>query len=157
MPDSGNKPHRPWPLALCLLLPGAAALMIGLISDRGARTNPNDPGPWFLPLILGTLLCLGALVLLSAKRLANNGAPPPVDAEAPGPLTWQFLGGLVAYLWAIPWLGFLLATPVFVWLLLLRLRVPWWQGALAAAGLTLAAQGMFSGIFKVPLPAGIWN
>jgi hypothetical protein len=150
------KSTRPWELGAALLLPGAFVIAVSLLSDRGVRTNPHDPGPWFLPLILGTFLCLGAIVLLGKKPATKSIADVP-DESATGTLAWQFLAGLLVFLWAMPWVGFLIATPVFSWLLLFRLRVNWWQGLAAAVGLTLAAYGLFAGIFKVPLPAGIWD
>lgn len=142
-----------WPLAAMVLLLGGTALIMALLADRGARTNPNDPGPWFLPLMLGAALCAGAAALfLTRTSPANTPADQPAAID---PLSWQLLGGLVVYVWALPWIGFLLSTSLFAWLLLWRLQVRWWKALCAAAGLTLIAAGLFSGVFKVPLPAGV--
>lgn len=150
------KANRPRALGAALFIPGAFAVVMSLMSRRGHRTNLHDPGPWFLPLLLGFLLCLGAVVLIVR---CSRSTPAPVRAKEPlpGRLTWEFLIGVAAFLWALPWIGFLAATPVFVTLMLVRLKVIWWKALAAAVILTLAAQGLFAGLFKVPLPSGIWN
>lgn len=156
------------PLAALFFAVGCGVLIIALTQERGSRTNPNDPGPWFLPLALGASLSAGAVGLLVSRRTRENEAGDKsatrtrdlernAEASEGSPATvWQTLAGLVLYVWALPWVGFLAATPVFAGLLMWRMEVSWWKAGLAAAGLTLAAFGLFSGVFKVPLPAGVW-
>lgn len=156
-PDS-QSPGRSVLLSAAFIAVGLAALGLSFLDAGSGFAARNDPGPWLLPRLLSLGLVAGGIVLLVLDRRKNRSSEPVAEAE---PTTarpvLELLGGAVAYVAALPWAGFLIATALFSGLLLWRMKLIWWRAALAALALTLVAHGLFALLFKVPLPAGAWN
>jgi hypothetical protein len=104
---------------------------------------------------MAALLALLALLLVARAARGTEDAGEPA---APG--EWGraalVVGLMVAYTWALPRLGFLLATPLFLGMTM------WMSGArrwptllLAAIGVTAAIFLSFATLFAVPLPRGL--
>lgn len=79
------------------------------------------------------------------------------DTESPAG-TWNavvLVAALFAYLVALPWIGFVVATLLFAGGMLMRLGARWWSAALMALLLVAVVQGLFAALFQVQLPRGI--
>lgn len=87
-----------------------------------------DPGPGLLPLIVLATLSLGALILIG--RGIGRIASEPGDARywrrliAGSGAPMLFLASLIAYVWALAAIGYLIASSLiaFVWIAALGLR-----------------------------------
>ena len=98
---------------------GLAFLAIGLVygyltTGLPERTLPNTPGPSFLPWIITVcFLLLGGILLAQGLWTAPGGDAEPPSGPGGGrrraKIGLLFIGG---YLIALPYLGFLLATPL---------------------------------------------
>ncbi len=118
-----------------------------------------------LPRLLGLILLAGGAWLVIAPRLSQRADSTIIPAEsdlspAGSPGLWALpalVGGLAAYVAALPWAGFIISTTVFASGLLWSLKVVWWRAILAGIILAAVADGLFSVVLKVPLPAGVWN
>lgn len=127
-----------------------------------------DPlGPSFWPGFLGLAVAffsafdavLGTLKLLRGKRAQ---ASPIGEGDAPGDgsrLTVR-LGAvlllLALYIGLLQFVGYLLATPVFIGAVLATLGIRSWVGLIApSVGLTLVWAALFEFGLGVPLPAGV--
>jgi tripartite-type tricarboxylate transporter receptor subunit TctC len=134
-----------------------------------------DPGPWFFPRLLAIGLLAGLFVLggaevVRARRsrtlVSQSDVPPGTiteivpDSTAAGPLLSReaclLVAGIVAYVGAIPWLGFFPSTLLFATLVMIRQRLPWWQAILLAAAMLAIVFLLFVKQFNVVLPAGAW-
>jgi len=151
-PPEAHPDHRP--LGVFLVVVGAAALIASRLQPGRSLVTAHDPGPWFLPLSLAIILVLGGVgILWRGRRYARNGAEDETP-QADGTFRWWFLGGLGVYLLALPWLGFVAGTAMFVTALLRAMRIVWWRALLTGLILALTAQGIFGWGFNVQLPAG---
>lgn len=139
---------------------GAAVSLTAL--DQSSRTGP---GPGFMPAVVFTALALcgaacavrqwRALRALSATEPAEEAdEPTPVGGDPPASW-WRPLavaGLLVAYLLAIPWLGFLGATFAFSTGTLVVVGHRWLRAAIEAACIAVAAWTLFVWLLQLPLP-----
>jgi len=138
---------------------GATCLVAIKFHSSRSLTNPNDPGPWLMPTLLGSLLLIGGIAFV----IVNLAKPRPAPATGIGTETtfnwkpWAMLGGIILYVGLLPWLGFLVATPVFVFLMLWRMNIVWWKAIIAACVLTAVGQLVFVWGFRTPLPTAFWN
>jgi putative tricarboxylic transport membrane protein len=86
-----------------LLFTGSMRLQIGTLSE---------PGPGFLPLLTGALLCGASLFHLFQLITQPASAAPPGHSWAG--VHWQrgalIVGGLIAYALTVDFLGYLLST-----------------------------------------------
>lgn len=147
---------RPAPadIAVPLILLAAAGGFLWLAAGLPQRNIPGSVGLAFVPTLLGALLAfLSALLLLQGLR-----APAGASANEAGPGWGQaglVLGLMAAYILAMTWVGFPLATPPFLAACMWRsgARRPAFIVAMAAV-LTGAVWFVFSYLFNVPLPRG---
>ena len=147
---------RPVPLlGIVMILIGVAVLATIPFHPVRGMTNPNDPGPWLLPRLLAVSLMIGGGLLFRKRhRLPARRATTPKPTD----FSRMFLiAGVAAYLFAMQWIGFLVATPVFAFLMLVRSGTRWPIAIGTAAVITLLAYGLFVGLFKVPLPGWYWS
>jgi tripartite-type tricarboxylate transporter receptor subunit TctC len=129
--------------------------------EKGLTGN-HDPGPLALP----ALLCIGLLVSggiewLNGRRRQTAASAASQDAE---PFTAQqrfhtrdftyVIAGLIAYVTAIPWLGFGASTLIFVTLLVRKFEASWYAAAAAAIVIAFIVWILFVVSFHVQLPAG---
>jgi len=147
--------------ALGLFFATVGAICLFAIKTHTSRslTNPNDPGPWLMPALLASLLLLGGIAFI-LSNIARSRTHPVTDVPSNTCINWQpwmLLGGVVVYLLLLPWIGFLTATPAFVFAMLWRSKILWWKAAIAAVILTVVGQFAFVWGFNTPLPTGFWN
>ena len=141
--------------AACVLLVVTAAfgwLTMGLPD----RVLPNTPGPAFFPGLITLALAVLSFALL-ARGLRAAGQE---QATLAAPLTirsWAALGAFVAYLIAMPTLGFVTASVPFFAVL------AWLYGerrpivvALTSLGVPVALSLIFRAGFQILLPRGLW-
>lgn len=133
--------------------------------------NPEMPGtvgPRVFPFLLSGLLAVLAIFLIAGARRAG-GANREAAAAAQGgravptdPLEREWvaipvtLGVLIAYVYLLPTIGFLLLTPFLMlisikWLLGER---SWIRAVAVSIGVSLTVYFVFGKIFSVPLPVG---
>ncbi len=112
-----------------------------------------------MPTLLGSLLLIGGIAFIVNNILRPQPRSETEDsADAPiNWLPWLLLGGIVLYVVLLPVIGFLLATPAFVFVMLWRTQIAWWKALLAASILTGVGQLVFVWGFRTPLPAAFWN
>jgi putative tricarboxylic transport membrane protein len=138
-------------VGLAIALVGLGA--VGLGSQLREGTSTGGPGTRFLPVLLGLLVAV-----LGAGIALRPGAPEVGEAPAPGGagrVAWT-LGTLVAYVFAMGRVGFVLATVPFLAVLFLVYGERRWPVVLAVAlGATGATYALFAMWLGVPLPPGI--
>ena len=137
--------------AAILVLFGAAFV---LEARRYPFGTPNAPGAGFLPLVLGALFTLLALLLLvrPGHPLADSALPP--DRQAAGRIVTTVLG-LAAAVALLERLGFLVVGTLLMLALLLFLDRRPLRAAILAPGVTLFTYVVFKVWLKVPLPSGV--
>ena len=138
---------------------GAACLVAIKFHSSRSLTNPNDPGPWLMPTLLGSLLLVGGVALILGRVFDRHdrGTTDPTSVTGMNWQPWLLLGGIVLYVVLLPWIGFLLATPAFLFVMLWRMKIVWGKAAMAALILTAVGHLVFVWGFKTPLPAAYWN
>ena len=142
----------------------AAAVLLafgvgGVVATRRLTIgDPGHPGPGFFPFWLALALCVVALVLLLDRSPA---APRPVPVAAERLRHGKVMLALAAsaaYAFALESLGFLLATFLFLLLLLGAIESRRWSSSIATSAATAAACHLvFKVWLAVPLPAGPWG
>jgi putative tricarboxylic transport membrane protein len=130
---------------------GSLRLQVGTLSE---------PGPGFLPLWSGVLLCAAAVIHFFQlfKNKAGAESAPPFWKE----VQWQrgawVVGGLVAYALTVDYLGFLLATFLLMFILFSLYDRKRWAlaigGSLTVISLTYL---VFCIWLKVQFPMGIFG
>lgn len=139
----------------------AFGAVVFLMSRLGAETvwaagKPLTAQPGFWPAIsIGGMLLCGALELLGAWRRNRGHAGRPVLPEILG---WvralEFALWFMAYVWAVPRLGYLPSTLIFCTALTLRLGYRSWRMIGAAAATGLAVVVIFKSLLAVGIPGG---
>ena len=119
----------------------------------------SNPGPGLMPLLLGLGLFVCALVyLLQQVRRRGLQAPSPHA----GPRGWRdhraplgIMLVVAVYPFLLPWLGFLPATGMVVYsiLVLLRFKTPW-LSLLVCIAMTISCYLLFARLLGVVLPVG---
>ncbi len=134
-------------VAFVLLGGYVAAVALGL--DVGTWLRP---GPGFFPLGVGlTMVVLGGVIA------SRPGRYPREALEVPGVTRLVKAGMLLAaYVLALPYVGFILTTFVFILAWLRLVTVSRWGEAVVAAALgTAVAHGIFVRWLALPLPPGV--
>ena len=143
-------------IAFLLILFGGWYLWLTTTAPR--RRLPHDPGIMFLPQILaGVLIFLSVLLILQqiVSRMPRPKEAPPDRLDSREWLqTVGLLGVTAGYIALLPWLGFLLATPVYLIAAMLLSGARWRVnvGAIAVA-VTGVIYVSFVYFFKVSLPS----
>lgn len=134
-------------------------LVIALWSTVYRIGNLAEPGPGFLPLILGILLILLSLVLLvQAKKPSKTPAPAPPILQGGWKKVLYTLFVLVLATFLFEPLGYLL-TFFLLLILLIRGAGPqrWRTTLLIALFSALIIYLIFVLLLKQPLPKGLWG
>ncbi len=143
-------------IATAVIMLGLSAIVIAGMSGY-AYWLDYAPGPAFAPyLIAGCGILLSLLLLVTALRRDREPAPWP-DAVGRSRVLYTTIG-LVLFVAALPFLGFVVSGVVFMLVLLLvvlrRKVVP----SLATTAITVAMiQGIFVQWLSVKLPTGPWG
>jgi hypothetical protein len=142
------------------------AASLGLIwATLGLERHPMVPvGPGFYPRIVLGITAVMALALLVRDLLARRGAGrPPRSGEPPAHgLVAATFATFGAYLLALPWLGFRVATFLFLLAMPVILEPPrtrrrWIVVLVLAAVATAATYVVFERYLYVLLPRGRWT
>jgi hypothetical protein len=112
------------------------------------------PGPGFLPMILGVMLCgvsLGLMIKAWLQRRAASSLRLGHVSMMP------ILLGLILLAALMERAGFVPMAGLFVFLSLFTLSsLRWWMSLCWAAFASLAAYGFFHLVLGIPLPHGTW-
>lgn len=127
----------------------------------GAR-GEGEPGPRAFPIVLGvTLLGLGILLSIAVWS-GNLRKRPSITVKSVTGHETRIVAGtfllLILYAFVMEKLGFLIATPLTVLLVmttLLGMR-EWRFMVLFATGITAACWLFFVKLLETPLPHGLW-
>ena len=168
LPPEGQSPDESSGKLFRLLPVAFFAAVCGLVfyeaattlTEQGYASGTPISNAALYPRLLSGLL-LGLLVLqVVAEFRGGNSARPEEGAPAPGHVRLMALTALAitAYVASLPILGFLLATPILVLVLLILLgdRQPLTLIGVPTA-ITLGCLLVFQGIFNVNLPRGIFG
>ncbi len=117
-------------------------------------------GPAFYPRILfGIMAALSAALVVSdlARRRRRAPAPPPTQYR----LVVLAFAVFTAYVVLLPWLGYRLATFLFVAVTQVALEPPrgrrWWMVLAVALATTVVTYYVFERYLSVLLPRGHWT
>jgi hypothetical protein len=127
----------------------------------GARVD-SEPGPRAFPVVLGATLLGIALIISFAAWFRKTAKAPATTVDSVSGRETRIVAGtfllLVFYAFVMEKLGFLIATPLTVMLvmtLLLGMR-RWAFMLLFSAGITAACWLFFIKLLETPLPRGLW-
>lgn len=143
---------------------GLALLLGALALVAYAQSLPAMPGqafgPGFFPTLVGAGLGLTALVLVF-RGVAAGRSQRPIEID-PGlrdrrglAAVAVVLGGVLFYLLAADWLGFLIVAPLVLLALFRSQGVGWPLGIVVAVVAALLVHFAFYKLLRVPLPWGI--
>ena len=150
-----------------LAVAAASLLLFGL--TLGLKDNPMVPiGPGFYPrIVLGLSATLGiallVLDLLRSRRRRFSGDAKPADSAPPNHVAVALHFGVFGlYVVALPYLGFRIATVLYVAAANALLEPPrglkgWARVAALALLTTIAAYVVFERYLLVLLPRGRWT
>jgi hypothetical protein len=134
------------------LVCGAFLLTLAAVSLlEAARVRDDWPGARLMPAVLGVVLAALGVAHLVGPAFEVEGWP---DAPARRRLAVVF-GALALYAAALPYLGFLPATALFVLFLVRVLGTFSWTAALVLTGaISIASDVVFVRWLGMPLPPG---
>ncbi len=145
------------------LIGGGIFLTLGIfifILTFGFPTlDKGEPGPSLFPRILAILFIIfGGIVLLRGVKPSKEEMEEAPNGEVAPP--WNYFNPIfvliliVLYMLLSNWLGFLITSSLVLFLMMIKLRVPYLRGLLISVLLTLFVNLMFAKILRVPLPPG---
>lgn len=138
---------------------GAGALIVAGTLDYPALDG-GHPGPALFPRILGTLMAvLGAALAVQGARARDAGETVAWRRlhRSVGLVNALFvLGGVLAYLALVEWLGFLITGTLLLFPLMWRLRVPPLRALVVAVLFIAIVHFLFAKVLRVPLPLGLF-
>ncbi len=142
---------------------GALAILIGLAMILASQDMPKiahiDYGPGFFPTLIGAGFVLAGLWLI-VRRLAGGGA-------VAGLVAWRadgkrgvigfslILGSIAAYVLLAPRLGFLIVTPVLIFILVAFFTRRFYLALVTALLGTIVFHSFFYQLMSAPLPWGL--
>jgi hypothetical protein len=148
-------------LGVFLLLVGTIAIVISSMMKVSGFTVAADPGPAALPRAAGVVLMLGGafeIVRYALRRRINStrSEAPATTVTASSTLKpgLMVLSLVIAYGFAIPLLGFSLATGGFAVALLRWFGAGWRLSCAVSLSLIIVITTLFTQVFEVVLPAG---
>jgi hypothetical protein len=141
----------PWPtLATAALLAGAAAYLLAASAaiPAQARLYPRI----FLGAILAGSMLLAAGALLESWRSRTRGTKDAGGSEEADRAGWPLFAAMLLYVLALDPLGFVVATSLFLTLVLFWLRVPAGRAVLLSLAGVLGIFVVFRTLMYVSLP-----
>ena len=137
------------------------AFALFLLSQMNNETNwvngrpwSKQPGMWSVMAVAG-MVFFGGLETIAAWRRRRATASTPVLPEL---VLWlsavEYTFWFMAYVWAVPQIGYLLATLIFCTALTWRLGYRSWKPLLSAAVLGLVVIVIFKSFLSVKIPGG---
>lgn len=146
---------------------GAIFLLIAILAFAYAGTFPTMPGvtfgPDLFPRLVAVMMGAGGAILIVKGILARRAGQPlfRLDHWARRPRSYVIffavVGGVLFYVFAAGWLGFLLTASLMLAALLLLTRGP--RHVVSSLVIALLVTGaihlLFADVLRVPLPFGI--
>ena len=120
---------------------------------------PQNPGPGFLPFLVGVLMFIlsVALVVRSARSKGDKITGPAAGSSKSLRLVGT-VAALFLFAFAFPYLGFLIATvPLMIFLPRAIGKLSWKISITIGFLTSLAMYGLFKMWLKVQFPAGPWG
>jgi putative tricarboxylic transport membrane protein len=119
--------------------------------------DKGHPGPALFPRILAALfIFFGGIVFYRGWKDGETGEESDEEASLPqnyfNPIFVLILVGM--YIGLSPVLGFYISSTLVLFLMMLKLQVPYLRGIMISVFLTLFVNFMFSKLLRVPLPIG---
>jgi putative tricarboxylic transport membrane protein len=141
----------------CLMWLGLGGFIV-LGSIKLQFGSLSEPGPGFLPILTGVLICATSLAHLG--QLFLKPADPGTSANPWAGVRWHrgamVVGGLVAYALTVDYLGYLIATFLLMLVLFsLYDRKRWWMAIGGSLMVITVTYLVFCIWLKVQFPAGI--
>jgi putative tricarboxylic transport membrane protein len=134
---------------------GLTAVVLGRAIKKPGFASNQDPGPQFFPILLGSFLALGGCILLF-KSFYQSAPKKEVTKDTMNNRTLVlFIVGFLAYLLSMPWIGFSLASSIFIFSMIWMQGSRWGVALPLAIGLVISIQILFGKLFHVQLPAGV--
>jgi putative tricarboxylic transport membrane protein len=144
--------------AISVLALAWMALVYALVP---AGTTDVEPGPRGFPVLLGVvMLAVGLLMTasgLASARGSKGDQEKPVTGREVSVVAATF-GILMLYAFLMDKLGFLIATPIAVLLMMVGIlrMLNWLFVGLMTAGITAACWLLFVKLLGAPMPQGSW-
>lgn len=151
-----------WRLDKLLLLAVAALAGAALLATPHLIKPFPDKAPWyesaaFFPRAALVLVIVGALVewLLRRRTLRIADSEELDSSQVRIPLALTMLALFVGYALAVPWLGFMVSTALFLLLSGVMLELPWRQALAIALPTALILWAVFVKLLKVAFGHGL--
>ncbi|MBI2529196.1 MAG: tripartite tricarboxylate transporter TctB family protein [Candidatus Rokubacteria bacterium] len=140
---------------------GAAFLALAsVVCVAAARLSVGTalaPGPGFYPLVLGIALAVPAAVLF-VRGVRRTRTVPAATAHVPPGAVLVVAADLLVYPVLLTYLGFVVATLVFLVVIFRGVELKRWLPATVTAALiTLVAYLVFAYALRIPFPRGLWS
>ncbi len=139
-----------WILCSALIILGSLRLQVG---------EPQNPGPGFLPLLVGALMGICSTVLL-LRAIREGGTGQSIRALRPKNL-FKLIGTLAAilsYVFLFPLLGFIPATIILMIFLFKAIGEMGWKTTLAwGISTSIFMYLIFKVWLMVQFPIGLWG
>ena len=137
----------------------ALGILIFILTFQFPSLEGGQPGPSLFPRILAVLFIFFAgIVLWRGWRTGKGKLDSPPEEEIPVPRNYFdpiFVLILIAVYMALSnWLGFFITSTLILFLMMIKLGVPYLRSVVISILLTLFVNFMFYKILRVPLPMG---
>ena len=122
----------------------------------------GDPiGPKAIPRLLIIGLVIAAALLWLETLASRKTRAPAMDSDNPQPVRRPFfilalLGGTLAYFFLFSWLGYAIATTLYLYALMAIFNPgKTWANALTSIGFSFGSYLAFTRLFGAQIPAGL--
>jgi putative tricarboxylic transport membrane protein len=122
----------------------------------------GDPiGPKAIPRLLIIGLVIAAVLLWLETLASRKTRAPAMDSDNPQPVRRPFfilalLGGTLAYFFLFSWLGYAIATALYLYALMAIFNPgKTWANALTSIGFSFGSYLAFTRLFGAQIPAGL--
>ena len=118
-------------------------------------STPARPGPGFFPIAIGAFGAVMTLVwTVTAFRRGPAVAADPTPPEAAGRVV-ATTAALLGFCFLLPWIGYPVASLIFVTLLLRWLGAGWRTALVTGLASAAVSYYLFGVLLGVPLPRGL--
>jgi len=140
----------------------ALGIFIFILTFQFPSLEGGHPGPSLFPRILAILfIFFGGIIVLRGLRAGKKEPESAPAEEIPVPRNYFdpiFVFILIgAYMILSNWLGFFITSTLILFLMMIKLRVPYLRSLVISILLTLFVNFMFYKILRVPLPTGFFG
>jgi len=137
----------------------ALGVFIILLTLGFPTLEKGHPGPALFPRILAVLfIAFGGVIFFRGVKGEKKGLEAETREEVLVPKNYFnpifVLILMVAYIILSNWLGFYITSTLILFLLMIKLQVPYLRGLAVSILLTIFVNLMFAKLLRVPLPTG---